>query len=171
MICQAWIDGVSTRKVDQLVRALGNETGISRSTVSRICADIDHAVAHFLTRRLDHTWLPYLFLDATYLDVRVPGRVVSQALVVATAVSGEGRREILGISLGDAQTTDFWTSFLRSLRDRGLRVATSHDPLGVAMVTSDAHAGLKAAVKAILPAAAWQRCRVHCSRSVTQCLG
>lgn len=119
VICQAWINGVSTRKVDQLVRALGNETGISRSTVSWICTEIDEAVAHFLTRRLDHTWFPYLFLDATYLDVRVRGRVVSQALVVATAVSGEGRREILGISLGDAETTDFWTSFLRSLRDRG----------------------------------------------------
>ncbi|WP_076463514.1 IS256 family transposase [Actinomyces mediterranea] len=171
VICQAWIDGVPTRQVDQLVRALGNKTGMSRSTVSRICTEIDEAVAHFLTRRLDHTWFPYLFLDATYLDVRVRGRVVSQALAVTTAVSDEGRREILGISLGDAETTDFWTSFLRSLHDRGLRVATSHDPLGVAMVTSDAHAGLRAAVKAILPGAAWQRCRIHFSRNVTQRLG
>jgi transposase-like protein len=89
VICQAWIDGVSTRKVDQLVRAMGNDTGISRSTVSRMCGEIDEAVQEFLHRRIDHTWFPYLFLDATYLDVRHRGRVVSQALVVATGVSGE----------------------------------------------------------------------------------
>ncbi len=153
VICQAWIDGVSTRKVEHLVRALGNDTGISRSTVSRICGEIDEAVHEFLHRRIDHTWFPYLFLDATYLDVRHRGRVVSQALVVATGVSGEGRREILGMALGDAETTDFWTEFLRSLRERGLKVATDADPLGVILVTSDAHAGLKAAVKAILPGA------------------
>lgn len=171
VICQAWIDGVSTRKVDQLVRALGNDTGISRSTVSRICSEIDEAVQEFLHRRIDHTWFPYLFLDATYLDVRHRGRVVSQALVVATGVSGDGRREILGMALGDAETTDFWTEFLRSLRERGLKVATDTDPLGVTLVTSDAHAGLKAAVKAILPGSGWQRCRVHFARNVTQKLG
>ena len=170
VICQAWIDGVSTRKVEHLIRALGNDTGISRSTVSRICGEIDEAVHEFLHRRLDHTWFPYLFLDATYLDVRHRGRVVSQALVVATGVSGEGRREILGMALGDAETTDFWTEFLRSLRDRGLKVATDADPLGVTLVTSDAHSGLKAAVKAILPAAGWQRCRVHFARNVTRAL-
>lgn len=161
MICQAYIDGVSTRKVDDLVRALGNETGISRSTVSRICADIDEAVTEFLTRPLDHTWFPYLFLDATYVKVRHGGRVVSQAVVVATGVSYEGRREILGMSVGDAETTDFWTTFLRGLRERGLKVATDTDPLGVALVTSDAHSGIKAAVAAILPGAGWQRCRVQ----------
>lgn len=171
VICQAWIDGVSTRKVEHLVRALGNDTGISRSTVSRICGEIDEAVHEFLHRRIDHTWFPYLFLDATYLDVRHRGRVVSQALVVATGVSGEGRREILGMALGDAETTDFWTEFLRSLRERGLKVATDADPLGVILVTSDAHAGLKAAVKAILPGAGWQRCRVHFARNVTQKIG
>ncbi len=171
VICQAWIEGVSTRKVDQLVRALGNDTGISRSTVSRICTEIDQTVGAFLTRPLDHTWFPYLFLDATYLDVRVRGRVVSQALVVATGVSATGRREILGMSLGDAETTDFWTSFLRSLRERGLKVPGATDPTGVVMVTSDAHAGLKAAVKAILPGAAWQRCRVHFARNITAHLG
>lgn len=128
VIRQAWIDGVSTRKVDQLVRTLGNDTGISRSTVSRICGEIDEAVQEFLSRRIDHSWFPYLFLDATYLDVRHRGRVVSQALVVATEVSGEGRREILGMALGDAETTDFWTEFLRSLRDRGPKVATDADP-------------------------------------------
>ncbi len=95
VICQAWIDGVSTRKVDDLVRALGNESGISRSTVSRICADIDEAVAEFLARRLDHTWFPYLFVDATYVDVRHRGRVVSQAVAVVPGVSSQGRREIL----------------------------------------------------------------------------
>ena len=171
VICQAWIDGVSTRKVEHLVRALGNDTGISRSTVSRICGEIDEAVHEFLHRRIDHTWFPYLFLDATYLDVRHRGRVVSQALVVATGVSGEGRREILGMALGDAETTDFWTEFLRSLRERGLKVATDADPLGVILVTSDAHAGMKAAVKAILPGAGWQRCRVHFARNVTQKIG
>lgn len=94
--CQDWIDGVSTRKVDQLVRALGNDTGISRSTMFRICDEIDEAVHEFLGRRIDHTWFPYLFLDATYLDVRHRGRVVSQAIVVATGVSGDGRGRSLG---------------------------------------------------------------------------
>ena len=155
VICQAWIEGVSTRKVDDLVKALGNESGISRSTVSRICKDIDEGVKEFLARSLDHTWFPYLFVDATYLDVRVGHRVVCRALVVATGVSAEGRREILGMALGDAETVDFWTSFLRSLRERGLKVPSPEDPTGVVLVTSDAHAGIRAAVRAILPGASW----------------
>ena len=159
VICSAWIEGVSTRKVDDLVKALGNESGISRSTVSRICKDIDEGVKEFLARSLDHTWFPYLFVDATYLDVRVGHRVVCRALVVATGVSAEGRREILGMALGDAETVDFWTSFLRSLRERGLKVPSPEDPTGVVLVTSDAHAGIRAAVRAILPGASWQRCR------------
>lgn len=175
VIAQAWIQGVSTRRVEALVKALGNETGISKSQVSRICAEIDEYVAVFLDRRLDEdgTWYPYLWLDATYLDVRIGKRVVSQAVVVATAVSVQGRREILGMAVGDTETTDFWTSFLRSLRERGLKVADpAHgDPTGVALVISDAHAGLRAAVKAILPGAGWQRCRVHFARNVTQQLG
>ena len=171
VICSAWIEGVSTRKVDDLVRALGNESGISRSTVSRICKDIDEGVHEFLSRRLDHTWFPYLFVDATYLDVRVGHRVVCRALVVATGVSAEGRREILGMALGDAETVDFWTSFLRSLRERGLKVPSPHDPEGVVLVTSDAHAGIRAAVRAILPGASWQRCRVHFARNITSRLG
>jgi len=171
VICSAWIEGVSTRKVDDLVRALGNESGISRSTVSRICKDIDEGVHEFLSRRLDRTWFPYLFVDATYLDVRVGHRVVCRALVVATGVSAEGRREILGMALGDAETTDFWTSFLRSLRERGLKVPSPEDPTGVVLVTSDAHAGIRAAVRAILPGAAWQRCRVHFARNITSRLG
>ncbi|MCH8612010.1 IS256 family transposase [Arsenicicoccus dermatophilus] len=171
VICTAWIDGVSTRKVDDLVKALGNDTGISRSTVSRICADIDDSVHAFLTRSLDHTWFPYLYLDATYLDVRHGGRVVSQAVVTAIAVSAAGRREILGMAIGDSESTDFWTEFLRSLRTRGLTPSTPAHPQGVALVISDAHAGLKAAVKAVLPGAAWQRCRVHFARNITQVLG
>ena len=171
VICSAWIEGVSTRKVDDLVRALGNESGISRSTVSRICKEIDEGVHEFLSRRLDRTWFPYLFVDATYLDVRVGHRVVCRALVVATGVSAEGRREILGMALGDAETVDFWTSFLRSLRERGLKVPSPEDPTGVVLVTSDAHAGIRAAVRAILPGAAWQRCRVHFARNITSRLG
>jgi len=173
VIAQAWIQGVSTRRVDQLVKALGNEAGISRSQVSRICTEIDEYVAVFLTRRLDENgcWYPYVWLDATYVDVRLGKRVVSQAVVVATTVSAAGRREIIGMAIGDAETTDFWTEFLRGLRERGLKVSTAADPAGVVMVISDAHAGLKAAIKAILPGAGWQRCRVHFARNVTQHLG
>lgn len=118
-----------------------------------ICAEIDEYVQLFLDRRLDEdgTWYPYLWLDATYLDVRIGKRVMSQAVVVATACSHTGRREILGMAVGDTETTDFWTSFLRSLRDRGLKVADpAHgDPTGVTLVISDAHSGLKAAVKGV----------------------
>ena len=161
VICTAWIEGVSTRKVDDLVKAMGNESGISKSTVSRICADIDETVHEFLNRRLDQTWYPYVYLDATYLDVRQQGRVCSQAVVVAIGVSALGRREILGMRVGDSESTDFWTEFLRSLRERGLGPSTSANPEGAALVISDAHSGLKAAIKAVLPGAGWQRCRVH----------
>ena len=155
-----------------LVRALGNESGISRSTVSRICKEIDEGVHEFLSRRLDRTWFPYLFVDATYLDVRVGRRVVCRALVVATGVSAEGRREILGMALGDAETVDFRVVLvLRSLRERGLKVPSPEDPTGVVLVTSDAHAGIRAAVRAILPGASWQRCRVHFARNITSRLG
>ena len=171
VIAQAWIDGVSTRKVTELVKALGNESGISKSAVSRICGQIDEAVAEFSQRRLDDTWYPYLWLDATYVHARVGHRVVSQAVVVATGVSIQGRREILGMAVGDAETTDFWTGFLQSLRARGLKIASSTDPEGVTLVVSDAHEGLKAAIKAVLPYAAWQRCRVHFARNVTSKLG
>ncbi|AMD87063.1 transposase [Actinomyces radicidentis] len=171
VIATAWVEGVSTRKVDDLVKALGCESGISKSQISRICADIDQTVGAFLNRPLDHTWFPYLYLDATYLDVRVGHRVVSQATVVAVGVSAAGRREILGMAVGDSESTDFWTSFLRSLRERGLAVCGPSRPEGVALVVSDSHAGLKAAVKAILPGAAWQRCRVHFARNITSRLG
>lgn len=173
VIAQAWVSGVSTRRVDALVKALGNEAGISRSSVSRICAEIDEYVGVFLARRLDEndSWYPYVWLDATYLDVRLNGCVTSQAVVIATGCSSRGHREVLGMSIGDAETTDFWTSFLRSLRERGLKVSTSQDPTGVLLVVSDAHEGLKTAVKAILPGAAWQRCRVHVARNITSRLG
>lgn len=157
VICTAWIEGVSTRKVDELVKALGNEAGISKSQVSRICADIDEVVTSFMNRRLDHTWFPYLYLDATYLDVRQHGHVTSQAVVVAVGVSALGRREILGMAVGDSESTDFWTEFLRSLRERGLNPASPTRPEGISLVISDAHTGLKAAVRAVLPGAGWQR--------------
>lgn len=171
VICQAWIQGVSTRRVDALVKALGNESGISKSQVSRVCAQIDEVVEVFLGRPLDETWYPYLWLDATYVDIRQGSRVVSQAVVLATACNAQGRREILGMDIGDAESTDFWTGFLRRLRERGLKAATPQDPTGVVLVSSDAHNGLRAAIKAILPGASWQRCRVHFARNVTRELG
>jgi putative transposase len=160
VICEAYVHGVSTRKVDDLVAALGIETGLSKSEVSRVCAALDADVAAWRHRSLEHTWFPYVFLDATYCKVRLNGHVVSQAVVVATGVSIDGRREVLGHAVGDSENESFWTEFLRSLRDRGLAVA-GPDRLGVALVISDAHRGLTSAVAAVLPGAAWQRCRVH----------
>ena len=171
VIAQSWVEGTSTRKVTQFVKTLGDDTGISRSSVSRICAQIDEAVQVFLGRPLDQTWYPYVWLDATYVNVRIGHRVVSQAVVVATGCSAQGRREILGMDVGDAETTDFWTGFLRGLRVRGLKVPARDDPAGVALVVSDAYEGLKHAIKAILPGASWQRCRAHFARNVTQRLG
>ena len=126
----------------------------------------------FLARRLDHTWFPYLFVDATYLDVRAGHRVVSRALVVATGVSAQGRRKDPGHGPGRRRDHRFLDLLvLRSLRERGLKVPSPHDPEGVVLVTSDAHAGIRAAVRAILPGAAWQRCRVHFARTITSRLG
>lgn len=165
VICEAYVHGVSTRKVDDLVVALGIESGISKSEVSRICAALDEEVAAWRERPLDHTWFPYVFLDATFCKVRIGGRVVSQAIVVATGVTIDGRREILGHQVGDSETGEFWTQFLRSLRDRGLQVASETSPLGVQLVISDAHRGLTGAIEKVLPGAAWQRCRVHFMRN------
>jgi len=165
VICEAYVHGVSTRKVDDLVAALGIDSGLSKSEVSRICASLDGEVAAWRNRPLDHTWFPYVFLDATYCKVRINGHVVSQAVVVATGVSIDGRREVLGHKVGDSETESFWAEFLRGLRDRGLAVA-GPDRLGVQLVISDAHRGLTAAVAAVLPGAAWQRCRVHFMRNV-----
>lgn len=166
VICEAYVHGVSTRKVDDLVQALGVETGISKSEVSRVCAQLDAEVAVWRNRPLDHTWFPYLYLDATYCKVRVGGRVVSQAVVIATGISIDGRREILGHAVGDSETREFWSEFLRGLRDRGLRVATGSSPLGVQLVVSDAHRGLTDAIGKVLAGAAWQRCRVHFMRNL-----
>ena len=155
VIQEAYVHGVSTRSVDELVRAMGM-TGISKSQVSRLCGEIDDKVAVFLSRPLEGDW-PYLWLDATYVKVREQGRIVSVAVIVAVAVNGDGRREVLGISIGVSEAETFWTDFLRSLARRGLR--------GVKLVISDAHEGLKAAVSKVLHAS-WQRCRVHFMRNV-----
>ena len=156
VICQAYVEGVSTRRVDDLVVAMGG-TGISKSEVSRICAQLDEDVAAWRTRPLDEIAFPYVFLDATYCKARINQRVVSQAVVIATGVSADGRREVLGCAVGDSETEVFWTDFLRSLRDRGLG--------GVQLVISDSHRGLTNAVAAVLQGAAWQRCRVHFMRN------
>jgi putative transposase len=143
------LHGVSTRKVDDLVRALGADTGISKSEVSRICADLDEEVGAFADRSLAEQAFPYVFLDATYCKARVNRRVVSQAVVIATGVPADGHREVLGFAVGDSEDGAFWTAFLRSLKARGLT--------GTQLVISDAHTGLKAAIAAVLLGAAWQR--------------
>jgi putative transposase len=158
VVMEAYVHGTSTRKVDDLVKALGVDSGISKSEVSRICAELDAEVARFRSRSLGHIAFPYLFLDATYLKARVDGRVVSRAVVIATGVTADGGREILGLDVGDSEDGAFWTAFLRSLKARGLA--------GVQLVISDAHTGLKQAIGAVMAGACWQRCRVHFLRNV-----
>jgi transposase-like protein len=158
VIMEAYVHGVSTRSVDDLVGALGVDSGISKSEVSRICAGLDREVEAFRTRTLNHTAFPYVFADATFCKVRVGAHVVSQALVVATGVSAEGTREVLGTSVGDSESFEFWREFLASLKARGLG--------GVHLVISDAHAGLKAAVAQQFSGSSWQRCRVHFMRNL-----
>ena len=158
VVMQAYVHGTSTRKVDDLVKALGVDSGISKSEVSRICAELDHEVAAFRSRSLAHSGFPYVFLDATYLKARVDGRVVSRAVVIATGVTVDGGREVLGLDVGDSEDGAFWTAFLRSLKARGLA--------SVQLVISDAHTGLKGAIAAVMAGAAWQRCRVHFLRNV-----
>ncbi len=158
VVMEAYVHGVSTRSVDDLVVALGG-TGISKSEVSRICAGLDETVGAFRTRRLDHTRFPYVYLDATYLHVRTEqAMVVSKAVVVATGVTDQGRREILGVDVGDSEDEVFWRGFLASLKKRGLG--------GVRLVISDQHAGLVAAIGRSLQGVAHQRCRVHFIRNV-----
>ena len=159
VIQEAWIGGLSTRKVDDLVQALGM-TGISKSQVSVLCRDIDARVESFLTRPIEGEW-PYLWRDATYLKVRKGGRVVSVAAIIACGVNQDGRREILGLGLGESEAQTFWMDFLRSLRQRGLA--------GVQLVISDAHEGLKAAIAQVF-SASWQRCRVHFMRNLLACV-
>ena len=154
VIQEAYVHGVSTRSVDELVKAMGM-TGISKSQVSRLCTEIDDKIGVFLDRPLEGEW-PYLWLDATYVKVRQNGRIVSVAVIVAVAVNSDGRREVLGMTVGASEAETFWTAFLRTLARRGLR--------GVKLVISDAHEGLKAAVAKVLHAS-WQRCR-HFMRNV-----
>ena len=153
-IQEAWINGVSTRKVDELVQAMGMP-GISKSSVSKLCKDIDERVHAFFMRPLTGDW-PYLRLDATYLKMREGRRIASVAAIIAVAVDTDGKREIVGLHIGPSEAEPFWTSFLRDLVRRGLK--------GVKLVISDAHEGLKAAIVRVL-GAAWQRCRVHAMRN------
>ena len=155
VIQEAYIQGVSTRSVDDLVQAMGM-SGISKSQVSRLCGEIDDKIQGFLERPLEGDW-PYLWLDATYVKVREAGRIVSVAVTVAVAVNDQGRREVLGMAIGASEAETFWTDFLRSLTRRGLR--------GVKLAISDDHKGLKAAATRIL-GATWQRCRVHFMRNL-----
>ena len=158
VVMEAYVHGVSTRSVDDLVVALGG-TGISKSEVSRICAGLDEAVGAFRTRALDHARFPYVYLDATYLRVRSEaGMVVSKAVVIATGVTEHGRREILGLDVGDSEDEVFWRAFLAGLKKRGLG--------GVQLVISDQHAGLVAALRRVFQGSAHQRCRVHFIRNV-----
>ena len=154
VIQEAYIQGVSTRSVDELVKAMGM-SGISKSQVSRLCAEIDERVHAFLDRPIEGDW-PYLWIDATYVKVREAGRIVSVAVIIAIAVNTDGVREVLGMSVGPSEAEPFWTNFLRSLTRRGLR--------GVKLVISDAHEGLKAAAAKVLKST-WQRCRVHFIRN------
>jgi transposase-like protein len=155
VIQEAYVQGISTRSVDELVKAMGM-TGISKSQVSRLCAEIDGKIATFLERPLEGDW-PYVWLDATYVKVRQDGRIVSVAVIIAVGANTAGRREVLGMTIGASEAETFWTDFLRKLTRRGLR--------GVKLVVSDAHEGIKAAVSKVL-CASWQRCRVHFMRNV-----
>ena len=154
VIQEAYVHGVSTRSVDDLVKAMG-AGGMSKSQVSRLCAEIDIRVNAFLSRPLEGAW-PYLWLDATYIKVREGGRIISRAVIVAVAVNSDGKREVLGIAVGPSEAETFWTDFLRSLADRGLR--------GIKLVIADDHKGLRAAARRVFNACL-QRCRVHWMRN------
>ncbi|KQO66720.1 IS256 family transposase [Methylobacterium sp. Leaf89] len=155
VIQEAYIQGISTRSVDDLLQAMGG-TGVSKSQVSRLCQEIDERVGAFLDRLIEGEW-PYLWIDATYVKVRQDGRIVSVAVIVAVGVNSDGRREVLGMDVGPSEAETFWTAFPRKLARRGLR--------GVKLVISDAHEGIKASVAKVMNAT-WQRCRVHFMRNV-----
>ncbi len=156
VVQEAYVHGISTRKVDELVKALGMG-GISKSQVSRLCEELDEEVERFRNRPLEGAY-PYVWVDATYVKSRQDGRVVSVAVVIAVGVKGDtGEREVLGLDVGPSEDGAFWTAFLRSLVARGLS--------GVRLVTSDAHRGLKSAIEKVLQGASWQRCRVHFMRN------
>ena len=154
VIQEAYVHGVSTRAMDDLVQTMGG-TGISKSQVSRLCEEIDERVDAFLTRPIEGEW-PYLWIDATYLKVRQGGRIVPVAAIIAVAANTEGRREIIGLGIGPSEAETFWNEFLRTLKARGLG--------GVRLVISDAHTGLRAAISRVFEAT-WQRCRVHWMRN------
>jgi putative transposase len=154
VIQEAYVHGISTRSVDDLVKALGM-TGVSKSEVSRLCGELDERVHAFLDRPIEGDW-PYLWIDATYVKTREAGRIVSVAVIVAVAVNTDGQRQVLGMKVGASEAEPFWTDFLRSLTRRGLR--------GVKLVISDSHEGIKAAIGKVLKAT-WQRCRVHFMRN------
>jgi transposase-like protein len=158
VVMEAYVHGVSTRKVDDLVAALGVGSGISKSEVSRICGELDRDLEEFRGRPLGHVAFPYVFADATYITGRVRGRVVSRAVVIATGVTATGDREVLGVDVGDSEDGAFWAAFFKGLRARGLA--------GVQLVISDHHLGLKQAIESVFVGAAWQRCRVHFMRNV-----
>lgn len=160
VIQEAYVQGVSTRSVDDLVKAMGM-TGISKSQVSRLCAEIDERVKTFLERPIEGSW-PYLWIDATYVKVREAGRIISVAVIIAVGVNTDGRREVLGMEVGPSEAEPFWTKFLRSLTRRGLR--------GVKLVISDSHEGLKKAAAKVL-SGTWQRCRVHFMRNALAHVG
>jgi transposase-like protein len=164
VIMEAYISGVSTRKVDALVAALGSQSGISKSQVSRICQDIDQQVQAFLNRQLEGSAYAYVYLDATYLNGRQgkAQQVVSRAVVVAMGVNADGRRELLGLKVGNSETEAFWAEFISHLKERGLD--------GVKLVISDAHSGLTKAIRRQLQGSVWQRCRVHFARNLLQCV-
>src|SRR3954452_15223053 len=155
VIQEAYIQGISTRSVDDLVKAMG-ASGVSKSQVSRLCEEIDGKVKAFLERPIEDDW-PYIWIDATYLKVRRGGRIVSVAVIIAVGVNTDGRREVLGLEVGPSEAEPIWTEFLRKLNRRGLR--------GVKLVVSDAHEGIKTAASKVLNAT-WQRCRVHFMRNV-----
>jgi putative transposase len=155
VIQEAYVSGVSTRRVDDLVKALGID-GVSKSQVSRICQELDEEIDRFRGRRIGAA-NPYVWLDATYLKVRENGQVVSVAVVIAIGVKESGEREVLGWDIGPSEDGAFWTQFLRGLVSRGLS--------GVRLVISDAHEGLKGAISTVLQGASWQRCRVHFIRN------
>jgi putative transposase len=159
VVMEAYVHGVSTRAVDDLVEAMGADSGVSKSEVSRICAGLDEQVGAFRTRSLEHTEFPYVYLDATYLNVRnQTSQVVSMAVVVATGIAADGSREVLGLDVGDSEDETFWRGFLTALKQRGLN--------GVQLVISDQHAGLVKALKRSFQGAGHQRCRVHFARNL-----
>jgi putative transposase len=170
VIMEAWVKGISTRKVDALVAAIGSQSGISRSEVSRICQGLDSQIQAFLERPLDGSRYPYLYLDATYLHGRLGKtlQVCSRAVLVAMGVNADGRRELLGLQVGDSESEPFWREFLSGLKQRGLTGIRLVVSVGEAFPGGVAHVGLTKAVSRMFQGSSWQRCRVHFARNLLQ---